>query len=368
MIRRWLCLAFHLQFFLVTAAVIGGAVILSEVVADPIMDRFFDSVPGGVEWEEAGIGVLCALGMSGGLSFFLYLEGRRRLARLVQATEEMRRGNFAFKVPEPGSPDGYFNKLALGFNSMAETIENLMRNERRLLADISHELRSPLARISAGLELLRMRNSAVDADAGAVAHLGKIAGDIEHMRRLVSMLLEQGRIRLATLEARETVDLSAFARDAADGFQMKGATQRKTLLAAIEPGLRIEAHPLQVLLIFENILDNALFYTPPGSQIELRVRRSGGFARITVRDWGGGVPEEKLPSLFRAFFRVDPSRSRNSGGIGLGLTLVQEACQSLGGTITAGNASPGLEITVSLPLSENGSATPLSSLPLKEQC
>ncbi len=170
------------------------------------------------------------------------------------------------------------------------------------------------------------------------------------------------------MEERQRVDISAVAREVADGFQLRGATQRKTLCSEIAPGVEVEAHPMQIILILENILNNALFYTPADSRVELRVGRAGGFAQITVRDWGVGVPADQLPSLFHAFFRVDPSRSRNSGGIGLGLTLVQEACQSLGGTITAGNASPGLEITVSLPLSEKGSATPLSSLPLKEQC
>ncbi len=350
MIRLWRSMAFHVQFFLATVAVIGGAVALSELFADPIIDDVFHTDRGGIEWEELAIGLICALFMGAALSLFLYLEGRRRLARLVRATEEMRRGNFAVTVPDPGDPDDCFTKLALGFNSMAETIASLMLNERRLLADISHELRSPLARVSAGIELMRLRCFDNGADSGAVPHLGRIAGDLEHMRRLVSMLLEQGRIRIAALEERETIDLSAFARDMEDGFRMRGATQRKTLLSAIEPGLRIDAHPVQILLIFENLLDNALFHTPAGGQIELRAFRSGGFARITVRDWGEGVPEAMLPSLFRAFFRVDPSRTRNNGGIGLGLTLVQEACQSLGGAVSARNAVPGLEVTVSLPL------------------
>ncbi len=344
----WRSLTFHLQFFLVAFAAIGCAVIVLEVFIDPIADAYFSTESGVIEWEELPLWLLIALVMSGGLAIFLYMEARRRWTALAKSIEEVRRGNFAARISTSGNPNDHINSLSHSFNVMAETIDRLMRNERRLLADISHELRSPLARLIAAAEMLRLENSDIDKD----LYLDKMAGDLEHMQSLISVLLEQGRVRLAALEERKRLDLSDMAREAADGFQMRGETQRKTLFSEIEPGVEVEAHPVQILIILENILDNALFYTPVEGRLELRVGRAGGFAQITVRDWGVGVPEEKLPSLFKAFFRVDPARARKSGGIGLGLALVQEACQALGGSVAAKNAFPGLEVRVLLPLAK----------------
>ncbi len=347
MTRWWRSIPFRRQVFLVVIATLGGSVTLAELLVDPIIDAIFPTAQDALEWEEWAVWLLCVLAVGAGLSSFHTWANRRRLARLARLAEEIGHGNFTARIVVDGHPDDHLSKLSQSFNAMAETIDSLARGERRLLADISHELRSPLARLSAAVELLRLTN----ADTPNTLYLDKIAGDLEQMRGLIAVLLEQGRIRLAASEKRETLDLSAAASDAADGLQMLGATQKKTLRAEIAPGLRVKAHPMQLRLIFENILENALLHTPVESRVDLRVRRIGAFARITVRDWGAGVPEEALALLFQPFFRVNPAGVRKSGGVGLGLTLVREACQALGGSISAKNAFPGLEMNVFLPLS-----------------
>ncbi|MCC8166983.1 MAG: hypothetical protein LIQ31_12730 [Planctomycetes bacterium] len=111
----------------------------------------------------------------------------------------------------------------------------------------------------------------------------------------------------------------------------------------------MDCHPMQLRLIAENLLGNALFYAPPDTTVEFSAEKSDGILRIRVRDYGPGVPDDTLDAIFTPFFRVDVSRSRKSGGVGLGLNLVQEACLALGGAVHAENVHPGLAVTVTLP-------------------
>ncbi len=162
MINWWRSLTFHLQFFLVAFAAIGCTVVVLEVFIDPIADVYFSTESGVIEWEELPLWLLIALTMSAELAIFLYIVARRRWENLARSIEELRRGNFAVRIPVPGSPNDHINRLSNSFNAMAETIDRLMRDERRLLADISHELRSPLARLSAAVELLSLKSSNAD--------------------------------------------------------------------------------------------------------------------------------------------------------------------------------------------------------------
>lgn len=108
--------------------------------------------------------------------------------------------------------------------------------------------------------------------------------------------------------------------------------------------------PVHLRTIIDNVLTNALFYSPAGGRVEVEVARDANHARITIRDAGPGVPDRHLADIFRAFFRVDASRARGSGGVGLGLALAQDAAVALGGAIAARNAYPGLEVHARLPL------------------
>ena len=340
----WRSLSFKRQAFIIMAVAIGAAIVLLEFLIEPIMEDNFLVVAGGIDWHEAPFWLLVVFVVAAGVVAVLTRMLMRRLTRLSRATEEIVRGNFAFRMPVPGNPDDVFNKLASNFNTMAETIDELLYNERRLLTDISHELRSPLARLSAIAELLLMRNP----DNKNTLYLSKAGRELAHMSQLVNVLLGQSGARLARHEGRETIDVSAIAEDMAEGFRMRGALQRKELYSDIEPGVRVDGHPAQIRLVIENLLDNALFYTPPDSRVELRLSHFGEDARLTVRDHGPGVPEEFLGLIFRPFFRVDPSRGRHSGGVGLGLALVSEACHELGGKVAAKNAQPGLEVSALL--------------------
>lgn len=348
----WRSLPFKRRMFVFISASMCVTALIVELLVEPLVEGNFWS---DIDWHEVPLWLLGALvaGVCGAAVITRVI--MRRLDRLAKAADEITLGNLAARVPEGENPEDVFGMLSSRFNVMAETIECLLNNERRLLSDISHELRSPLARISAAVELMSMRNT----DGGNAAHLNRIEDELAHMNHLVGVLLEQNRNRLAVREGRETIDVSALAADAADGFRMQGATQKKGLDADIAPGVFVDGHPMQLRLIVENLLGNAMFYAPPDSVVEMRLFSEAGEARLSVRDRGPGVPENALEDIFKPFFRVDASRARESGGVGLGLTLVQEACLALGGGVRAENCSPGLRVAVALPLSKR---TPTASL------
>lgn len=337
----------HQIFFLMAGAICVTALIV-EIILEPIVEGNFFPLGADLDWHEAPLWLFGALLNGICLSLLLTRLIMRRLDRLADAAEEIAMGNLSVRVPEEKDSEDVFGKISARFNDMAETIECLLNNERRLLSDISHELRSPLARISAAVELMTVK----DSDGRHARSLERMEDEISHMNHLVGVLLEQGRNRLAIREGRTTLDASGLVAESVDGFQMQGATQKVAVEADVAPGIHIDGHPMQLRVIVENILGNALFYAPQDSVVEVGLREESGMARLDVRDRGPGVPEEKLEHIFKAFYRVDGSRARQSGGVGLGLTLVQEACIALGGSVRAENCAPGLRITVMLPVSK----------------
>jgi two-component system sensor histidine kinase CpxA len=148
------------------------------------------------------------------------------------------------------------------------------------------------------------------------------------------------------------LDLAALLTAAIDNvaFEWEGHPHSITLTAPSEPVIT-PGDPAVLQRAVENVLHNALFYTPKGTEVAMTVTRHGGSAHIEVRDHGPGVPEAALPYLFDPFYRVDESRTRNTGGLGIGLAIFQRAVALHGGTATATNADPsGLRICIDLPL------------------
>jgi len=243
----------------------------------------------------------------------------------------------------PRSKDEIGN-LGRSFNAMAERIHTLLTTERQLLQDVSHELRSPLARLTFEAEMVRNTS---DRDAAAT----RLRREIERLSELVGTLIDMARaegepgavemevlclndLLLATAE-----DSEVEARAAGCSIDVKA--QRETYLQGNVELLR---------RAIENILRNAIRYAPPESTVEVRLEREANFARITVRDYGPGIPEKLRERIFHPFFRADASRDERTGGLGLGLAIAQRAVRVHNGDITATNASPGALLTITLPL------------------
>ena len=249
------------------------------------------------------------------------------------------------RLPENGNARDAFDVLANCFNEMADTIKTQQHNDRRLLADISHELRSPLTRMTVATDLLNLRNK----DEESVEISLRLEKEIRQMNELISLLMEQARDKILDSGIKKALNLGKILTELADDFSFQGEIQRIRMKATIAEELVVYGNTLMLERMFGNILSNAIFHSPPDNVIELDAKQEGDDLSVTIRDFGPGVPEDQLEDIFRAFYRVDGSRDRASGGVGLGLTLAREAAILLGGNIVARNARPGLRIMVTLP-------------------
>ncbi len=332
--------------YIFIVALLAVVVTLAEGILEPLAEGILQGLNGGFRpWHEGVIWVVVLLVPSLACGYILSKALTAKLERMGKVSKALARGNLEARLPVQNNSRDAFDMLAQNFNEMASAIERQLHNERRLLADISHELRSPLTRMTIAAELLHRRRGEAE-QAAAMLRLDK---EVAHMNELVGLLLTQGRDRLSASGADGPVDVGAMLAELADDFTFQGEAQRKTVRTDIAGGLRVygKAPPLQRM--FGNLLSNALFYTPAGGAVGITAGREDGEVRVAIRDYGPGVPEEQLEDIFRAFYRVDSSRARSSGGVGLGLALAREAAIIHGGNIQAENAAPGLRVTVALP-------------------
>lgn len=262
---------------------------------------------------------------------------------LAGAVERFGRGDLAARV-KTGRRDE-IGDLARSFNSMAQRIETLLTAERRLLQDISHELRTPLMRLGFAVELSR---TAADRDAAAA----RMSKDLDHLGKLVGALLEMTQAEGdPTSWSATNVPIDRLVQDAVSDSEIEADGRGCHLDLKGSAGASVQGDPELLRRAIDNVMRNAIRYSPRGAPVEVVVERSGGNVRISVRDHGPGVPEELLLKLFEPFFRVDESRDAATGGIGLGLAIARRAIQLHHGEISARNAQPGLLVTVTLPLS-----------------
>jgi two-component system sensor histidine kinase CpxA len=230
-------------------------------------------------------------------------------------------------------------ELAGAFNQMADRIQTLLAAERRLLLDISHELRSPLARLGVAVELARSG----DDRAGA---LDRIQKEADRLNALVGELLLVTRAEGDPSSLRfETVRLDELARDIAETNQIEATARGTAIKFEAREATQVEGDPELLRRAIENVIRNAIRHAPAGTEVE--VTAAGG--AIRVLDHGPGVPEESLDRIFDPFYRVDNDRNRSSGGAGLGLAIARRAVDLHKGAIRACNANPGLLVEIEFP-------------------
>jgi two-component system sensor histidine kinase CpxA len=227
---------------------------------------------------------------------------------------------------------------------MADRIESLVAAQRQLLSDISHELRSPLARLGVAIELARSGDNPEPA-------LNRIQKESDRLNALVGQLLQVTRAEgdPASLR-RDPVRLDELVEQLVDDSSLEAASQGCALRYDLREPVTVAGDPELLRRAVENVIRNAIRHSPRDTDVEVKLARSNGRVVVDVRDHGPGVPEEALPRLFDAFYRVETDRNRTSGGIGLGLSIARRAIELHKGRIRARNAQPGLEVELELPV------------------
>ena len=277
------------------------------------------------------------------LCYWLAFHLARPVRDLQKAVERFGCGDLTSRVGSERRDE--LGQLARTFDRMAGRIETLLAAERTLLLDISHELRSPLARLGVAIELAR---SGEDLNAA----LNRIQKESDRLNSLVGELLQVTRAEGDPNSLRrDKVRLDELVQQLVDDSTLEATSRGCEVKFEKHEPVTVQGDPELLRRAVENVIRNAIRYTPPKTAVEVSMGRNNGHVVVDVRDHGPGVPDDALPKLFTPFYRVETDRNRNSGGIGLGLSIARRAVELHKGSIRAKNASPGLEVEMELPVS-----------------
>lgn len=277
----------------------------------------------------------------------------RRLRAVVDC---FGRGDFSARAATNRKDE--LGELATSFNQMAERIQTLLAAERRLLLDISHELRSPLARLGVAVELAR---SGEDRE----HMLDRIQKEADRLNELVAELLQVTRVEGdPSMQKMETVRLDELLGDLVYDSLLEAKAKDCTLLLKAPIPVTMTGDEELIRRAVENVIRNAIRYAPRDTSVDIELRKPGDVAQVLVRDYGPGVPEDALPRIFDPFYRVDSDRNRVSGGLGLGLAIARRSVELHKGKLTARNANPGLLVTIEFPLAPELPGREISKQPV----
>lgn len=269
------------------------------------------------------------------------------IRELTEATKKMQQGELDQRVNT--SSGGEIGKLGASFNELARRLKEQKALREEMVSDVAHELRNPLSNIQGYLEGLREGMIDPTKQVFETLHqqslvLNRLVNDLRDVNRAKAGKLNLDK-KLLVLEDIITREIKALKAKADE----TGVELRRDLNG---PNL-LKADPERISQVVRNLLDNAMTHTPKGGEIKIETRTSSGEVITTVSDEGAGIPEEDLPYIFDRFYRVDKSRSRGTGGTGLGLTIAKEIIESHGGRITAKSSEgKGSTFEFTLPLPE----------------
>lgn len=316
-------------------------------------------------------GLVILLLSSGLVCYCLAWYMTKPVVRLRAATQQLAAGDLTARAGDPKSRrHDEIAGLIRDFDTMASRLETLVNAQSRLLNDISHELRSPLARLNVALGLARQRSGPESA-----SMLERIELEASRLNELIGRLLtlarlEDGEQRVpATPVALDEVVLNVT-EDAEFEAQARHCHVRSNILAS-DWAVRGQASLLHSAI--ENVVRNAIRYTREGTTVEIHLERkesaSGAEAVLSVTDCGSGVPPDSLEKLFQPFYRLEDDRGRQTGGVGLGLAITERAVRFHGGRVAAFNrAEGGLLVEIHLPLLASAKSGPLQKrVPAEQQ-
>jgi signal transduction histidine kinase len=349
--------------------------LVAALIGPPMFQRLMDAAvqPGNAgdhpyerAFEKAtmtSVGIAVAVSTAAALALSWYLSRRvyRSATELANAATVIADGHYDVRV----SPTGLgkeFDEIAAAFNTMAQRLGQVEHSRRQMLADLAHEIRTPVAVLEAYLEALEDGVKPLDADAIGVLR--------DQSRRLTRFSIDVSALsdaehRTGTIDARWVAmpQLVAAATTALDPrYRAKGVILESTLPTNL-PALW--ADPVRLGQVLTNLLDNALRHTPPGGSVVISARATDDDVIVVVSDTGDGIPPEHLTRLFDRFYRVDAARDRGHGGAGIGLAIAKALVEGHGGGITAASDGPGAGSTFTLTLPRRaGSSAPTGEVSL----
>ena len=298
--------------------------------------------------------ILTSIAVSGIITAILAKVLVRPIGRLRSTALDLASGNLKARASgassEPSKGDEVAG-LVRDFNRMADQIETLVGNQKQLIRDVSHELRSPLSRLSVALELLRE-----DTNPESMVHVERIERETVRLNRLIGQLLELSRMEAmdGTAISKQMIHLEDIVKEVAENAGYEATTRNCCVRAVIHEGTAVYANAELISSALENVVRNAIRYTERGTDVVVTLCRRDDeelAAELTVRDFGCGVPEDKIPSLCVPFYRVDPARSSETGGTGVGLAIADRAVRLHNGRLALRNhPQGGFEVTLLLPL------------------
>jgi heavy metal sensor kinase len=280
-----------------------------------------------------GLPVAVCVAVAGG--FVLVRRSLEPVQRMARKAEEITLHNLSERLPAGHSGDE-IEELSVSLNHMISRLQDAIDGSKQFIADASHELRTPLTVMRGELEGL--------AQAPDLAHemretLGSVLEEVERLGEIVESLFALSRLDAGEAHAPWLqFDLAELAATTAEQMGLLAEDKRVSVDCVSMPGVIVEGDRARLKQVVVNLLDNAIKYTPSGGRVRLSVRREGGYAVLDVSDDGVGIPAEALPHVFKRFYRVDDSRSRQQGGAGLGLAIVKSICAAHGADVEVASA------------------------------
>ena len=341
----WITGPFHTSPLLVHGTLAGGVGV--------VIPQTWEHLVG---WKMVLTAIALLLAGTGIAGRFIFGSVRRRLNDLEQAAQRCGAGDFSARAPESGADElaafaCAFNRMAADLGARDDELKAADRTRRILLADVSHELMTPLTALRAYREVLAMSDLGRDPE---TAHgLAVMADETHRLERIVGDLLDLARLEAGgeSLQCEDVAVENLFGRVAArhePDARLKGVT----LVTSIATGAEIlYGDALRLEQAVQNLAANALRHTLPGGHVALRAALNGPEVLLSVRDTGTGIPPEHLPFVFDRFYKVDPARAgRSAAGSGLGLSVVKAIVARHGGSVSV-TSDPGIEtvFTIHLP-------------------
>ncbi len=313
-------------------------------------------------------GLIIAVISSGLVCYVLAWFLTMPIVRLRAATRQLAAGDLTARAGAPHvTRRDEVAGLMRDFDGMAERLENLVKAQSRLLNDISHELRSPLARLNVALGLARQRSGPESA-----AMLERIELEASRLNELIGRLLTLARLEDGEQHVSSTpFSLDEVVHSVAEDAEFEAQARRCHVRSEIPAGIWVvRGDPSLLHSAIENVVRNAIRYTREGTTVDIELEKKlidgGEEAVVRVTDCGSGVPADALEKLFQPFYRLDDARGRQTGGVGLGLAITERAVRFHGGRVAAANrAEGGLMVEIHLPLmpASAGVDEPLTAAP-----